>query len=247
VNLATATVQELLGDYLDGIGAAILTIPAASVAEPKRLSVFGERDIDRHLRHLLTDERFGIWLFAGSSCRRREDLFWYLDREINPCNASIQDCDQAMQDQEEAAAQEPGRSAIDEHAQVYREYQLLVGQWLSTELSARLHRRVEANEIPHVCDDIPGLAPPESPGVYAILGAGGFIKIGKARRSIRSRFAELQCAHPVKLSLLAVLSTNPNQEGEFHKRFADARVQGEWFKVTPALRTGIRKARGLRK
>jgi hypothetical protein len=63
----------------------------------------------------------------------------------------------------------------------------------------------------------PSMVPPESPGVYALEGAPGWIKIGKAK-NIAGRIKELQCGHPVPLRLLAVLSTKQRDEGAFHKR-----------------------------
>jgi hypothetical protein len=70
---------------------------------------------------------------------------------------------------------------------------------------------------------------PKSGGVYAIAGAIGYVKIGKAK-NIAHRIDELQTGHPVRLRLLAVLSRDPAHERVLHERWSHLRSEGEWFK-----------------
>ena len=72
------------------------------------------------------------------------------------------------------------------------------------------------------------LAHPKEPGVYAIQGAGNYVKIGKAS-NIAERIRDIQTNHPVPLKLLSVLSTDPNDEKKFHRQLRKHRAQGEWF------------------
>jgi hypothetical protein len=63
--------------------------------------------------------------------------------------------------------------------------------------------------------------------VYFVQAPCGSIKIGRAR-NVEFRIRELQCANPQKLTLLAV-ALDGNREAEYHRRFAEHRMQGEWF------------------
>jgi len=98
-------------------------------------------------------------------------------------------------------------------------------------VSRYLHRAVGEADIGHVCNSraVKPMPAPSTPGVYAIEGVGGYVKIGKAK-NIESRMRDLQVAHPVPLKLLAVLSADPKDEGAFHRQWADLRCTGEWFK-----------------
>lgn len=75
---------------------------------------------------------------------------------------------------------------------------------------------------------IEGLEPPRCPGVYAIAGVAGYVKIGRAQ-NIADRLESLQPGHPVRLRLLAVLSFDPERERALHARWARLRAHGEWF------------------
>jgi hypothetical protein len=59
----------------------------------------------------------------------------------------------------------------------------------------------------------------------------GHIKIGRAIDPLQ-RLAELQTGSPVKLELLAVL--RGDHEAMLHRKFADLRIHGEWFR--PGMR-----------
>ena len=79
---------------------------------------------------------------------------------------------------------------------------------------------------------------PQQGGVYAIRGAGNFVKIGRAK-NIAHRIRNLQVSHPVPLKLLAILSSDPKDEAVIRARFKAFRVHGEWFRLTGALRAFI--------
>jgi hypothetical protein len=84
--------------------------------------------------------------------------------------------------------------------------------------------------------------PPDTAGVYAIECVNGYVKIGRAR-SISQRMHELQTGCPFELKLLAILSTDPNDESAFHKRFAADRRHGEWFVMSPGIQKAIEEKR----
>lgn len=90
--------------------------------------------------------------------------------------------------------------------------------------------------------DLGPLEPPETPGVYALFCIPGFVKIGRAANIARRRL-ELQIGYPLDLSLIAVLSQDPEDEPEFHARFAKDRVRGEWFALSRDIRLALHDAR----
>ena len=63
--------------------------------------------------------------------------------------------------------------------------------------------------------------------VYFVQAPCGSIKVGRAR-DVQFRLRELQCANPNKLVLLAV-ALDGGRETEYHRRFAEHRMLGEWF------------------
>ena len=83
------------------------------------------------------------------------------------------------------------------------------------------------------------------PGVYAIA-AGPHFKIGRTSRSIHERLLSLQTGQPHALTLLGVLSSNPDDEQRLAKLFARFRVRGEWYERNAQSERLIRKVcRGL--
>jgi hypothetical protein len=52
---------------------------------------------------------------------------------------------------------------------------------------------------------------------------------------VARRVATLQTASPAPLVLLACMDGDRQAEARLHRRFASARVRGEWFRPVPAL------------
>lgn len=71
--------------------------------------------------------------------------------------------------------------------------------------------------------------------VYFVEAENGLIKVGFSK-SIRERFKKLATATPLTLTLLGLRPGTAQAEREIHKRFADQRVMGEWFKPSSELR-----------
>lgn len=69
--------------------------------------------------------------------------------------------------------------------------------------------------------------------VYFVQAHCGSIKIGRAR-DVGFRIKELQCANAHKLTLLAV-AVDGGKEAEYHRRFAEHRLLGEWFAPHPDI------------
>ncbi len=72
-----------------------------------------------------------------------------------------------------------------------------------------------------------------------IVGTRAAVKIGRTT-DIASRMVRFQTANLERLQLLAIMPGGAELEAELHKRFADARINGEWFKRTPEIRALIR-------
>ncbi len=89
---------------------------------------------------------------------------------------------------------------------------------------------------------VAALTPHDTAGVYVIQCVPGMVKIGRAH-NIAERMRELQTGCPFELKLLAVLSTNPDDESSLHRRFARDRRHGEWFALSPELADAIHTAR----
>lgn len=64
------------------------------------------------------------------------------------------------------------------------------------------------------------------------------VKIGYAFCPVR-RFNHLRIFSPVELTLEGAIPGGFEKERELHRRFALARVRGEWFKLTPGLQAEI--------
>jgi len=71
--------------------------------------------------------------------------------------------------------------------------------------------------------------------IYFIqMGADGPIKIGNALRP-DWRLTELQCGNPYPLKIIHQFEDHVWRERELHIRFADHRLEGEWFEAAPVL------------
>jgi hypothetical protein len=68
-----------------------------------------------------------------------------------------------------------------------------------------------------------------------------FVKIGYASNPLY-RLRGLQVSTPLDLTLEGAIPGGREKEAELHKKFALARVRGEWFKLTPELQTEISKS-----
>lgn len=73
-------------------------------------------------------------------------------------------------------------------------------------------------------------------GVYFIqcIGPGHPIKIGYAK-NVAQRLAEHQCSSPYELRLIRAVPGPRPLEREMHRRFAEDRLRGEWFKPSTDL------------
>ncbi len=73
--------------------------------------------------------------------------------------------------------------------------------------------------------------------IYFVAAEGlGHIKIGyTGGEDVGVRLADLQTASPVPLKLLSTIPGTMEDEKDLHRRFASARVCGEWFKPTNEL------------
>lgn len=89
------------------------------------------------------------------------------------------------------------------------------------------------------------LYPPETPGVYCILGPSGHVKIGSAS-NIRNRIQTLQTSSPVRLRLMAILSTDVRCERSIRRDLTDGNAaSGEWLRMSPRICRTILTCRGI--
>ena len=99
-------------------------------------------------------------------------------------------------------------------------------------------RRANESRADWLTEDVPvGL----HPLVYFIgpeLKCGMPCKIGTTG-DIRTRLARLSASSPFPLHLHAVALGGYDREREFHRRFAQYRAHGEWFRITPSMRSLI--------
>lgn len=76
--------------------------------------------------------------------------------------------------------------------------------------------------------------------VYFIASESGPIKIGIAANPVR-RCKELQTSHHEKLDVLVTCAGGQRLEAEYHRRFAEHRLHGEWFERVPAILAEIER------
>jgi hypothetical protein len=65
------------------------------------------------------------------------------------------------------------------------------------------------------------------------------VKIGSSLEP-NARLKEIQTGCPFPLKLEAVLPGGHEEEHDYHRRFADERLQGEWFKLTDMIELVIK-------
>ena len=83
--------------------------------------------------------------------------------------------------------------------------------------------------------------------VYFIEAAAGPIKIGFARNP-KIRFFNIQTAHWDKLKLLGCVEGSMKNEKEWHDKYFEHNIRGEWFLPVKELKAEIKrelKARGV--
>jgi hypothetical protein len=73
--------------------------------------------------------------------------------------------------------------------------------------------------------------------IYFLQSAGS-VKIGFSSR-IKNRIEEIKTANHKKLKLLAIQEGTVDDEGRLHRQFSKDRIRGEWFRLSPALRSYI--------
>jgi hypothetical protein len=229
--------NDLFGRCPDAAAVDVIR-PLALSREPRRLPIFGERPIDAALRPALSSSDFAEWLFGGKGAVRRQRLFWAIDTQTDPCSVSVDEARLAL---EELLAEDP--EDHDDVDGLLEDLERLAQTWLARRVSSALGRRISRDELEHRCVALDPLVPPDQPGVYCIKGAGDYVKIGCASRSIRQRISELQTSHPVKIELLAILSRDPRDERKFHDQFSALREHGEWFRFERPIFEAIKQAR----
>ena len=74
--------------------------------------------------------------------------------------------------------------------------------------------------------------------VIYFIRAPGAVKIGMAKDANR-RLTVLQTSHPDNLELVATCEGGRALETEYHQRFADHRIRGEWFSPHPDILSEI--------
>jgi AcrR family transcriptional regulator len=78
-------------------------------------------------------------------------------------------------------------------------------------------------------------SPSETEGWVYLLQSGSHFKIGRSDE-LEKRVKQISIALPAKVELIHAIKTDdpPGIEGYWHRRFAEQRANGEWFKLSHA-------------
>ena len=82
------------------------------------------------------------------------------------------------------------------------------------------------------------MPPTKKPEVY-VIGFGDYVKIGYST-AFPFRLRDIQAHVPVPLTIYARFSGRQTQERALHRRFAEHRLNGEWFRFDGALAAWIK-------
>ncbi|TPM53286.1 GIY-YIG nuclease family protein [Mesorhizobium sp. B2-2-4] len=100
---------------------------------------------------------------------------------------------------------------------------------------AEINAEQEARRAAYIPPPIPKRQPPPAEhGHIYFMKAGNAVKIGRSA-NLRSRFKSLQTGSAEEARIVKVLPGGKRREKEFHKRFSEYRLRGEWFDLRGAL------------
>lgn len=207
-----------------------------------RLPIFGEASADRLRRVLRDDPSFGLFLWESIESDReehRDDPRWpvvfgalweEIDLDRDARFVSPNDVVEALDELGHDLGSDMW-AAYDEACRLF--------------FASRLVRHAADGYAvaEHCCfGNVDANAAPTRAGIYFVQqGADGPIKIGKAN-NVRDRMRGLQTSNPYPLRLLGVVDGGMSEEADLHRRFADARMQGEWFRPDASILQYLRAA-----
>lgn len=79
----------------------------------------------------------------------------------------------------------------------------------------------------------------DTPGTIYVIGFGPYVKIGWTNGKVAHRVLRLQTAAPEPLVVYGELGGTIMDERALHARFAEYRLQGEWFRKSRSLKGWI--------